>query len=282
MFGKIETIRLDLLGLKKDSSIYLEPESDEQMYNVGCDLEAIKKTDRRIIRNDNRFTFFGGDQIDAITPFDKRFNRDTEIEFDLDEQIAGWNKIHAKLFEAHKEQKNKVKNQTEYNCVNEKVWGLEWGNHEYKIRDLTRQRIVNRFCKPNDIEFLGSRAIIGLRIQWKKEVLAEWRIGIMHGSGGGKPESMFRDMKKNWDCDAYICGHLHQKRFQPEIVYDFDWETGKPYARDIVLANAGTFQQPVVTDVDGYLDRKNGIEATGIGTITLEFNGYEGKINGHV
>jgi hypothetical protein len=280
MFGKIETIQLDKLGLKEDDSIFLEPISDEQMFNVGCNMDAIRKADERIRESTDRFTYFGGDQIDAITPFDKRFNRDTEVEFDLHEQIMGWNDLHSELFKIHEQQR--LESSKPYKCINEKVWGLLWGNHEYKIRDLTRLRIEGSFCKPNKIDFLGSRCIVGLRIKYKKKTLAEWRIGIMHGSGGGRPETMFRDMKKNWDCDAYICGHLHQKRFQPEIVYDFDWASGKPYARDIVMANAGTFQEPVTVDVDGYLDRKNGIEATGIGTITLEFNGYEGKINGHI
>jgi len=45
----------------------------------------------------------------------------------------------------------------------------------------------------------------------KNEPLAEWSIALMHGSGGGTPENMFREMKKNWNADIYVCGHLHQK-----------------------------------------------------------------------
>jgi len=30
----------------------------------------------------------------------------------------------------------------------------------------------------------------------KDEPLAEWSIALMHGSGGGTPENMFREMKK--------------------------------------------------------------------------------------
>ena len=61
MFGKIETIQLDKLGLKEDDSIFLEPISDEQMFNVGCNMDAIRKADERINIKQPRPEKFGGD-----------------------------------------------------------------------------------------------------------------------------------------------------------------------------------------------------------------------------
>ena len=44
----------------------------------------------RIAKNKNRFTLFLGDQIDAINIYDKRFNPDTVVEHDIDNQTMGW------------------------------------------------------------------------------------------------------------------------------------------------------------------------------------------------
>ena len=162
------------------------------------------------------------------------------------------------------------------------IWWFLHGNHEYKIRELTRAYLEQHYCKPYNVDFLGAKAICGLRVKYKKKVLAEWSIASMHGSGGGQPENMFRDMKKNQNADVYLCGHLHQKRYQPEIVLDFDWSTGRPYFRDIHLVNGGTFQNALTLGHDGYMDRKNGFTPTNIGTVTLEFNASEGKITGHL
>lgn len=280
MFSKIVELDLFLLGLKKDTLILLEGFFDEHIGHMGTDMERLARAVKRVVKDKNRFTIFGGDQIDAINIYDKRFNTDSvdpEL-YEIDNQRKKWQEIHQKLFDLQ----NEMKRGSYPHTVNELCWGLLHGNHEYKIRELNRAYIENHFCKPNGIDFMGSRAHIGLRVTWKGKILAEWSIAVMHGSGGGQPESMFRDMKKNWNADVYICGHLHQKRYQPEEVYDFDWDTGKSYAREIHLVNGGSFQNALTNEYDGYMDRKNGITGTGTGTVSLEFDPYSGKIAGHV
>ena len=278
MFSKRITIDLKKLGLRKDDLIHLEGLFDEHIGHRGTDLNMIKKAVKRISEEPNRFTVFGGDQLDAINIYDKRFNPDSVTERDIDNQRKLWQELHQDLFDIQQDKKGGVYPKT----FNEKVFGLLHGNHEYKVRELTRPYIENHFCLPNDIDFLGSRAHIGLQVVHGKDILSEWSIAIMHGSGGGAPENMFRDMKKNWNADVYLCGHLHQKRYQSEVVYDFDWDEGKSYGREIHLANGGTFQNTLTNEYDGYMDRKNGITGTGIGTATLSFDAYNSKITGHV
>ena len=288
MYDKIEIIKLDKLGLKRDSSIFYEEITDEQVGNIGCREDKIAKRSKYIRNTPNRFTLFGGDQIDAISPLDRRFNRETEVEFDFDQQRAKWQKLHQALFEVHKKQTIKStwisspEENYKHEGINEKVWGLLWGNHEYKIPYLTKSLIDNQFCKQNQLHFLGAKCMIGLRVMWKNEILHEWSLAIMHGSGGGTVENMFKGMKQNWEADAYFCSHLHQKKIQPEIVYAFDWRTGRVYQKDIILVNTGSFQEPITNDVDGYMDRKNSIIATGVGTSTVEYNGYDGSMKGHL
>ena len=283
--GKFVNIDLYDLGLKKDCSIFLEGLFDIHYAHVGCDVDLLKRRVKAIIKDPARFTLFGGDQIDAINIYDKRFNPDMVVPtlYDLNNQTAELLEILQPLYDQHLIQKRgSFDGNGHNNCTNELIWWFLHGNHEYKIRELTRAYLEQHYCKPYKVDFLGSKAVCGLRVKYKKKVLAEWSIASMHGSGGGTPENMFRDMKKNQYADVYLCGHLHQKRYQPEIVLDFDWTSGRPYFRDIHLVNGGTFQNALTLGHDGYMDRKNGFTPTNIGTVTLEFNALEGKITGHL
>ena len=278
--GKYVNVDLKSLGLKKDADIFFEGLFDIHFGHRGCDVKLLERRLNAIIDDPARFTMFGGDQIDAIDIYDKSFNTDMVDPdlHDINSQTARLLEILKPLYEQHMAQKkgNIEKN----NCTNELIWWFLHGNHEYKIRQLTRVYLEEHYCKPYNVDFLGAKAICGLRVKYGNEVLSEWTIASMHGSGGGQPESMFRDMKKNQYADIFMCGHLHQKRYQPETVLDFDWDTGKPYFRDIHLLNGGTFQNALIDGYDGYMDRKNGFTPTETGTVTLIINGYEGKISG--
>lgn len=266
MFSKKVTIELQ----KKDDIIHLEPLSDIHVGHIGFDKDLYKNRINAIAKEDNRYTLFLGDQLDAISTYDKRFNPDMSDEHDIDNQRKLWQKLTQPLIDVHKKAKN------------EKIWGLLHGNHEYNIQAITRSYIENQFCEPNNIEFLGSRALIGLEVKHKSKVLGQWVILAIHGSGGGKPETMFQQMKKNVYADIFICGHLHQKRYQPEIANDFDFRSGQRWERDIHLVNAGTFCRTLVDDTDGYMDRKNEVVYSKTGTATLSINALEGKIVGHI
>ena len=292
MYDKLVIIKLDKLGLKKDTTIYLEPMSDEQIGSRLCDIKAIKKRDTAIRNAPNRFTYFGGDQINAITPLDKRWNSDMEELSDPEQQRAVWQDIHQKLFDTHIKQTIKqvwttptVENPTiphNHMGVNEKVWALMWGNHEYKINYITKQLLENQYCKKNKIHFFGAKGMIGLRVMWKNEILNEWSLALMHGSGGGTVENMWKLEKQNWIADWYGCGHLHQRQMKEELYHRFDFSLGRWVTAQVVLVNTGSFQHVMMADADGYMDRKNGIVGTEIGTVTTGFNAYEGKMSCHI
>lgn len=266
MFSKKVIINLE----KKDDIIHLEPISDIHIGHVGFDEDFYKKRINAICRDKNRYTFFGGDQLDAITPLDKRANPDMVTEHDIDNQRQKWQDLSQKLLDIHKEQKN------------EKVWAFFHGNHEYNIKGITRPYLENTMCNPNKLTFMGNRGVIGLEVRYNKKILAQWSILFVHGSGGGKPERMMEQMKHNNYHDVFLCGHLHQKRYQSEIAYDFDWNEGKVWERDIYLGNTGTFCKTLIDDTDGYMDRKNEIIGSRLGTLTLSFNAEKGIIHGHV
>lgn len=266
MFSKKVIINLN----NKEDVIHLEPLSDIHVGHVGFDEELYIDRVEAIAKDPDRYTLFLGDQIDAITTYDKRFNPDMSKEHDIDNQRLKWAKLTDSLFEEHTMSDN------------EKIWGLLHGNHEYKIPSITRAYIENQFCKPYAITFLGSRAMIGLEIRYDGDILMQLTILAIHGFGGGKPERMFDQMKKNVYADIFLCGHLHQKRYTPEVANDFDFEKGKRWERDIHLVNAGTFCNTLVDDTDGYMDRKNESVYSRAGTVTLSIKASEGKVTGHI
>ena len=46
--------------------------------------------------------------------------------------------------------------------------------------------------------------------------------------------------------------------------------------------NTGTFCDAMTEGVSGYMDTKNQVVGTPIGTATISINAYTGKVNGHI
>ena len=63
MFSKKVTIELQ----KKDDIIHLEPLSDIHVGHIGFDKDLYKNRINAIAKEDNRYTLFLGDQLDAIS-----------------------------------------------------------------------------------------------------------------------------------------------------------------------------------------------------------------------
>ena len=266
MFSKKIKIELE----KKDDIFHLEPLGDIHVGHAGFDEELYKSRIKAISKQKNRYTLFMGDQLDAITVYDKRFNPDMSIEHDVDNQRKQFQQLTQPLFDAHGKSEN------------EKIWGLMHGNHEYKIHQISRAYLENLFCRPYNIDFLGAKCYIALEVRYKKKILAQWEIMAMHGSGGGQPERMFKQMKTDNYMDVFMCGHLHQKRYIPGESYQMDFRSGKVWRRPTHSINTGTFCEFLVEGASGYGDQKNEVMGTPIGTATLSFNAEEEKIVGHI
>ena len=297
MFSKKVIINLD----KKDDTIHIEPMGDIHVGHVGFDQQHYEDRVKAITEDSNRYTFFMGDQLDAINIYDKRYNPDAVVLHDIDNQRQRWVDLTQPLIDENLKTCEKVEfSDYSYNIKNDKyekikrtkyqtkkgsnpkVWGLLHGNHEYKIRELTKTYLQNNFCYPFGFEFLGAKAYISLEIKHKGKILGQWGIMAMHGSGGGAPETMLRKMKQNNYMDIFFCGHLHQKFYKPETVMDMDHELGKVWQREIHLVNTGTFCEFMTEGVSGYGDTKNQVVGMPIGTATISINAYQNKVNGHI
>lgn len=298
----------------RSDTIHIEPLGDIHVGHVGFDKKHYLERVRAIAREENRYTLFMGDQLDAINIYDKRFNPNAVVLHDIDSQRQQWHTLTKELIDVQLALcEDKEISQYEYNPTtnkmveskipikvvkggeNPKILGLLHGNHEYKIRELTEIYLKNNFCHNNGIDFLGAKAYISLDIRYNEkrskgkkwdtkddEILGQWSIMAMHGSGGGQPETMLKQMKMNNYCDIFFCGHLHQKYYKEETVKDVDHDLGKVWDRPIYLANTGTFCEFMTEGVSGYGDTKNQVIGTPIGTATISINAESGKVNGHI
>ena len=127
--GKFVNIDLYDLGLKKDCSIYLEGLFDIHYGHIGCDVNLLKRRIKDIVKDPARFTLFGGDQIDAINIYDKRFNPDIvdPTLYDLNNQTGELLDILKPLYDQHLKQKKGSMDKN--NCTNELIWWYLHGNH---------------------------------------------------------------------------------------------------------------------------------------------------------
>lgn len=268
MFGKLVTVNLD----KRDDVIHLEPIGDPHFGHIGFQEDLYKERIRDIMKRDNRYTVFMGDQVDFINPLDKRWQAGSVTILSKDDQRKYWQRVNQPLIDLNNKLKEKGRN--------EKIWGLLAGNHEYKVID--QSYIINQFCEPNKLDYLGSKAMVGLVVKHKGKTIRRWKLFIQHGSGGGSnPLTALDQMKVNHIADVYLMGHLHNKLYKGERVVDFNFSEGGVVYRDIGLGNTGTFCETYTDKVDGYMDRKNKVTPSKLGTITISFDAYQGKIHGH-
>ena len=291
-----------VINLKhKSDTIYVEPLGDLHVGHVGFDKKHYKERVHAIAEEENRYTFFMGDQLDAINIYDKRYQPNSVKLHEIDDQRQQWQNLTQELIDIQLERSvNDEIAQYEYEPKtnkmnitkrtikrikrgeNPKIWGLLHGNHEYKIKELTEQYLKNNFCYNNGIDFLGAKAYISLDIKYKGRILGQWSLMMMHGSGGGKPERMLAQMRVGNYMDMFFCGHVHQKYYGEKAVNTMDHKEGKIRPIQVSLINTGTFCESSTESVSGYMDTKNENDGSPIGTATVSINAESGKINGHI
>ncbi|KKK97286.1 hypothetical protein LCGC14_2654290, partial [marine sediment metagenome] len=76
MFSKLIKIDLNKIGLKKDSIIHLEGFSDIHYGGTNHLPDLFEKRMNAVIEDPARLTFYGGDQLDAITPKEKKWQQE--------------------------------------------------------------------------------------------------------------------------------------------------------------------------------------------------------------
>jgi len=268
MYSKETVIQLE----KKDDIIYWENLSDIHVGNDNFQEDLYLKAIKRIMDDPNRFTSFGGDNWDLILPGDPRYKMESVKLNTLAEQQNEFEELSADLL--HEHQKYIVRGQ-------EKIWYIQWGNHEYKSRVVT-EGDMKRYAKQWNLTFLGSKAYIRLNIKYKGKSLMKKTLFVNHGAGSGKTLKALEDLTTNNEADVYQMGHLHDPMgIKRDTFYYNDsikhWDT-----KEQIMINSGCFTTAVKDNVDQWMEQKgNRLVISKPGTWTVEFNAYNNKVSQH-
>ena len=259
---------------KKDDTIHLEVMSDEHFGDPKRDEQLCERRQTAILDDPNRYTAFGGDMFNNIMPWDKRWDLSASKHNSLTTEVIEWKEFHKPLFNEHKRLLKKGK-------APKILYGLS-GNHEYMDKHID-DPWMNQLFNEQQIKYLGSRGWIGLQVNYKKKPLRRWKLFVAHGFGSsGALEKPLQDMKVNNYADVFLMGHLHRKFVTTEIVYDFNFAEKQYVEKEIVLGNTGTFTHSIIRGKDSWFEHRNKSIHSPAGTITVSFNGYTGKLAGHL
>jgi len=268
MYSKEIVIHLD----KKDTIVHWENLSDIHIGNSNFQEQLYTTRLKAILNDPFRFTSFGGDNLDLILPGDPRYKDESVKLKTLADQQNEFEEITAELL--HEQQR--------YVCKgNEKIWYIQWGNHEYKSRVVT-EGDMKRYAKQWNLSFMGSKAYIRLNIKYKGKSLMKKTLFVNHGAGSGKTLKALEDLTINNEADVYQMGHLHDPMGIKRDTFFYNdsikhWDT-----KEQIMVNSGCFTTAVKDNVDQWMEQKgNRLVISKPGTWTVSFDAYNNKVSQH-
>ena len=260
---------------KKDDIIHFEPLSDEHFGDPKQDIKLLERRQNAILDDPNRYTAFGGDMLNNIMPFDKRWSLESTDSNSTAKELQDWEEFHKPLFDLNKKYLKSKK------IGWPKVWYGLAGNHEYKDRTIDHYA-MKRMFDPHGIEYLGTTGFVGLQINWKGEPLNRYKLAVTHGFGGGASiDRALNDFMQNKTADVFLMGHMHHKSTDEQIMYDYSFKDKSYVERKILLGNTGNFTNAVIRGRTSWLEQRNKQKFSPPGTITISFDAYGKSFGWH-
>lgn len=269
MYSKLITVELD----KIDTLVHWENLSDIHIGNDNFVDDLFTKRVKAICDDPYRFTSFGGDMWDLILPGDPRYKDSSVRQRTLAEQQDEFeNRIEDLLYEHNRYKKHSLL---------EKIWYMQWGNHEYKSRVLTEPD-MKRYCRKEGYTFLGSKAFVRLNITYKGKSKMKKTLFVNHGAGGGGTLKALENLTVNTEADVYQMGHLHDPMGVKRDTYFFDDKKKKWSTKEQILVNTGCFTTALKDNQDQWMEQKgNKMMTSKPGTWTVSFDAYNQKVVQH-
>ena len=248
--------------------------SDIHIGNGNFQEELFERRVKAILDDPYRFTSFGGDNWDLIVPGDPRFKDKSVRSRTLAEQQDEFEERTAELLQEHQ------RYIMEYGM--EKIWYIQWGNHEWNSKGLVTEESMKRYAKQWNLTFLGSKAFVGLDIRYKDKTLMKKSLFVNHGAGGGDAFKGLQNLMFLTDADVYQMGHLHDP--QGHKMDKFYWNEKKKHwdTKEIILVNSGCFTTALRDNVDQWYEQKGTkMKTSKPGTWTVSFDAYNNKVSQH-
>ena len=269
MYSKQVTIHIE----KPDDIVHWENLSDIHVGNENFQEDLFTRRVKSIVDDPLRFTSFGGDNWDLILPGDPRYKMEAVKYNTLAEQQNEFEELTADLLLEHQ--------RFITDLGMEKIWYLQWGNHEYKSRILT-EGDMKRYCQQWNLTFLGSKAYIRLIIKHKNKTKMKKTLFVNHGAGGGKTLTQLENLTFNNEADVFQMGHLHDPMGIKRDCYFYNDAIKKWDTKEQILVNSGCFTTAIRDKVDQWYEQKgNKMLTSKPGTWTVSFDAYNNKVSQH-
>lgn len=261
---------------KKDSIVQWENLTDAHVGNADFREDIFADRIKTIIDDPLRYTSFGGDQWDLILPKgDPRYNDESVKMRTFTKQIDHFNDLCSDLFAEH--------NRFQKYYGAEKIWYLQWGNHEWNSR-IIDEDYMRSYCRDRKIKFLGARAMFRIDIRYKGQSMMKKDLFVTHGAGSSANAiKALDDLAVNVNADVYMMGHLHKTCGDRQLVQYYNRKKDKWGQKRILKVNGGCFTDSLAEGKDSWLEHvKNKLILSEAGTVTVSFDAYKDKMRFHM
>jgi len=261
---------------KKDDIVSWENLTDAHVGHADFREDVFNAALERIVNDPLRYTSFGGDQWDLILPKgDPRYNDESVKMRTFTKQIDHFNDLCEELFDEHRRFLD------EYDT--EKIWYLQWGNHEWNSR-IIDEDYMRSYCRARKIKFLGARAMFRVDIRYKGKSMMKKDLFVTHGAGSSaNAVKALDDLAVNVNADVFSMGHLHKACGDRQLVQYYNEKKDTWDKKRVLKVNGGCFTDSLPLGKDSWLEHtKNKLVLSEAGTVTVSFDAYKDKIRFHM
>jgi len=232
--------------------------------NRGCAASKFRGVVERIQHDRRCLAFLMGDQIDAISIQDKRFDPGCLDERAL-RSLADLGNMGEVLMDSFAE---------EVRPIRSKIRVALMGNHEaVYMRRTEHARLHSNFCREMDAIDGGYCCFTDLVFEDPEKKRATFRVFAHHGAGaaitpGGKLNRLIRFMDMA-NADIVLTGHTHESAEYARTRLGSNRECSKITHVDQLGVVCGTFLRTYTQDVTGYGEAR-GYHPTSIASPAIE------------
>lgn len=271
--------------LTPGESLFLEPICCIHKGNVGHDKVKFDATLKRILDKPNRYTILMGDLAEAIDENDRRY----------DPRSVDWVSVYE---QAHKDEAAGIEPErsvltTPYRVLQDdlrplaeagKILAVGTGNHDYKIHKANKFDPIQTYITgPLNLPYMLWMWWLDLRFTHDGKQIARWIVNGSHGAYSGRRIggnlNRLEDLAMGYEADVFLRGHTHQLGFSERLRYVLG-DDGLLRKKKQYFGAVGSFLQGHVQNKITYAEMFD-LLPLDTGTLTVEFNPWEEKIDIH-
>lgn len=221
--------------------------------HIGSKNASVEKFEEALENNRKKgaYLVIMGDVADAITPSDKRYDREdvSAVEFVYNGVKWDMGSLDGALAFIEKSLEPVAKDG--------RLLGIHYGNHCGKVYIQTTCNITKGMAARLKTTFMGYMAMWKLNLRYKKKIIKTLNMFTWHGGGGATTPSgvvgVHERLRKSFAADLYVTGHYHQLITFSRLRLESDGE--KTVGRFAWHGCSGSFLRSYIPGVGGYAEK---------------------------